>query len=41
MADQLKGEIEVLDDALRASEADIAKLQNQAARGPRPPECDR
>ena len=27
MADQLKAEIEVLDDALRASEADIAKLQ--------------
>jgi phage shock protein A len=29
MADQLKIEIEVLDDALRASEADIAKLQNK------------
>jgi phage shock protein A len=29
MADQLKAEIEVLDDALRASEADIAKLQNK------------
>jgi phage shock protein A len=29
MADQLKSEIEVLDDALRASEADIAKLQNK------------
>jgi phage shock protein A len=29
MADQLKGEIEILDDALRASEADIAKLQNK------------
>ena len=29
MADQLKTEIEVLDDALRASEADIAKLQNK------------
>jgi phage shock protein A len=29
MADQLKVEIEVLDDALRASEADIAKLQNK------------
>jgi phage shock protein A len=27
MADQLKAEIEVLDDALQASEADIAKLQ--------------
>jgi phage shock protein A len=29
MADQLKAEIDVLDDALRASEADIAKLQNK------------
>ena len=29
MADSLKAEIEVLDDALRASEADIAKLQNK------------
>jgi phage shock protein A len=29
MADQLKAEIEVLDDALRASEADIAKLQGK------------
>jgi phage shock protein A len=29
MADQLKTEIEVLDDALRASEADIAKLQGK------------
>jgi phage shock protein A len=29
MADQLKIEIEVLDDALRASETDIAKLQNK------------
>jgi len=29
MADQLKTEIEVLDDALRSSEADIAKLQNR------------
>jgi len=29
MADQLKVEIEVLDDALKASEADIAKLQNK------------
>ena len=29
MADQLKAEIEVLDYALRASEADIAKLQNK------------
>jgi len=29
MADQLKTEIEVLDDALRGSEADIAKLQNR------------
>src|ERR671916_294983 len=29
MADELKTEIEVLDDALRASEADIAKLQNK------------
>jgi phage shock protein A len=29
MADQLKVEIEVLDDALRASEADIAKLQTK------------
>ena len=29
MAVQLKTEIEVLDDALRASEADIAKLQNK------------
>jgi phage shock protein A len=29
MADQLKAEIEVLDDALRASEADIAKLQTK------------
>ena len=29
MGDQLKAEIEVLDDALRASEADIAKLQNK------------
>jgi phage shock protein A len=29
MADQLKVEIEVLDDALRASEADIAKLQGK------------
>ena len=29
LADQLKTEIEVLDDALRASEADIAKLQNK------------
>jgi phage shock protein A len=29
LADQLKAEIEVLDDALRASEADIAKLQNK------------
>ena len=29
MADQLNAEIDVLDDALRASEADIAKLQNK------------
>src|SRR5256714_1134941 len=29
MADGLKAEIEVLDDALRASEADIAKLQGK------------
>ncbi len=29
MADQLKAEIEVLDDALRAYEADIEKLQNR------------
>lgn len=29
MADQLKAEIGVLDDALRASEEDIAKLQNK------------
>ena len=29
MGDSLKQEIEVLDDALRASEADIAKLQNK------------
>jgi phage shock protein A len=29
MADQLKSEIELLDDALRSSEADIAKLQNR------------
>ena len=29
MADQLKVEIEVLDDALRAAEADIAKLQTK------------
>jgi phage shock protein A len=29
MGDQLKAEIEVLDDALRASEADIAKLQGK------------
>ena len=29
MAGQLQGEIEVLDEALRASEADIAKLQNR------------
>jgi len=29
MAGQLKAEIEVLDDALRASEADISKLQNK------------
>jgi phage shock protein A len=29
MADTLKAEIEVLDDALRASEADIAKLQGK------------
>ncbi|HEX8553440.1 MAG TPA: phage shock protein PspA [Sphingomonas sp.] len=29
MADQLKAEIEVLDDALRASEEDIAKLQGK------------
>ncbi|MGF1549364.1 MAG: phage shock protein PspA [Sphingomonadaceae bacterium] len=29
MADQLNAEIEVLDDALRASEADIAKLQKK------------
>jgi len=29
MGDELKTEIEVLDDALRASEADIAKLQNK------------
>ncbi|MBB5699259.1 phage shock protein PspA [Sphingomonas yantingensis] len=29
MADQLQAEITVLDDALRASEADIAKLQNK------------
>jgi len=29
MADSLKAEISVLDDALRASEADIAKLQNK------------
>ncbi|HEV2568660.1 phage shock protein PspA [Sphingomonas sp.] len=29
MADQLKAEIEVLDDALQASEADIAKLQSK------------
>jgi len=29
MADQLKAEIDVLDDALRASEEDIAKLQNR------------
>ena len=29
MADQLKAEVDVLDDALRASEADIAKLQTK------------
>jgi len=29
MADQLRAEIQVLDDALRASEEDIAKLQNK------------
>ena len=29
MADELKTEIEVLDDALRSAEADIAKLQNK------------
>ena len=29
MADQLKAEVHVLDDALRASEEDIAKLQNK------------
>jgi phage shock protein A len=29
LADQLRAEIEVLDDSLRASEADIAKLQNK------------
>ena len=29
MADQLKAEIQVLDDALRSSEADIAKLQKK------------
>src|SRR5688572_7450266 len=29
LADSLKSEIEVLDDALRASEADIAKLQGK------------
>src|SRR5690242_2497302 len=29
LSEQLKTEIEVLDDALRASEADIAKLQNK------------
>lgn len=29
MADQLKAEVKVLDDALRASEEDIAKLQNK------------
>ncbi|MET4896937.1 phage shock protein PspA [Sphingomonadaceae bacterium jetA1] len=29
MADQLKAEVQVLDDALRASEDDIAKLQNK------------
>ncbi len=29
MADQLKTEVQVLDDALRASEEDIAKLQNK------------
>lgn len=29
MCDQLQGEISVLDDALRASEEDIAKLQNK------------
>ena len=29
MADQLKAEVQVLDDALRASEEDIAKLQNK------------
>jgi phage shock protein A len=29
MADQLKAEVAVLDDALRASEEDIAKLQNR------------
>ena len=29
MADQLKAEITVLDDALKASEADIAKLQSK------------
>ena len=29
MADQLKAEIQVLDDALRASEEDIGKLQNK------------
>src|SRR3712207_8921931 len=29
MADSLKAEIDLLDDALRASEADIAKLQNK------------
>ena len=38
MADQLKAEIELLDEALRTSEEDIAKLQGKLARELRPEE---
>ena len=41
MADSLRAEMDQIEAVLRGYEADIAKLQAQAARSPRPPECDR
>ena len=41
MADGLRDEMNQIEQVLRGYEADIAKLQAQAARSPRPAECDR
>ena len=41
MAEGLRAEMDQIEQVLRGYEADIAKLQAQAARGARPAECDR